>query len=61
MNYWLFKCNPDQYTFEDLRSAPDSTDCWNAVEKDQPSHEFGRKSRKAIECSFTTAEPNTER
>lgn len=29
--YWLFKSEPDVFSFDDLLSAPDQTTCWEGV------------------------------
>ncbi len=31
MKYWLMKSEPNTYSFDDLKSAPNSTDCWDGV------------------------------
>ncbi|RMG34095.1 MAG: EVE domain-containing protein, partial [Methanobacteriota archaeon] len=31
MSYWLLKSDPETYGWEDLKAAPQQTDCWDGV------------------------------
>ncbi len=31
MNYWLMKSDPEAYSWDDLKKAPQQTDCWDGV------------------------------
>ncbi len=31
MRYWLFKSEPNAYSWEDLQSEPDQTACWDGI------------------------------
>ncbi|MFQ5507287.1 MAG: EVE domain-containing protein, partial [Planctomycetota bacterium] len=31
MNYWLFKSEPDAYSFADLKREKDRTTCWDGI------------------------------
>ncbi|MFQ5470614.1 MAG: EVE domain-containing protein [Gammaproteobacteria bacterium] len=51
MNYWLFKSEPDVFSFEDLKRLPKKTDHWDGVRNYQ-ARNFMRDDMKKGDLGF---------
>ena len=46
MNYWIMKTEPDVFSIDDLKSAPNSTSCWDGVRNYQARNFMRDQMRK---------------
>ncbi len=58
--YWLIKSEPDVFSFDDLRAAPNQTTCWDSV-RNTGARNFLRDGMKLGDLAFyyhSNAEPS---
>jgi predicted RNA-binding protein with PUA-like domain len=58
--YWLVKSEPDVFSFDDLRAAPNQTTCWDSV-RNTGARNFLRDGMKSGDLAFyyhSNAEPS---
>ena len=58
--YWLVKSEPDVFSFDDLRAAPNQTTCWDSV-RNTGARNFLRDGMKVGDLAFyyhSNAEPS---